>query len=435
MKPDLNSKSLSFYIFAGVILVFFLIFLIYPVLYILKEAFFPSGRFSLDLFGLLWTNPTTRESMANSLKLGVTVTLLTSLVSLPLALIFSKYQFPGKTWFSSLLLLPLIIPPFVGAIGIKQFLSRFGSLNLILMDRGWITDPIDFLGSAGFWGVVFLEALHLYPIMYLNLTASLARFDPVYDEAARSLGASYWRRFRTVILPLVLPGYFAGAILVFLWAMTDLGTPLIFDYSRVVPMMIFNMVTDIHSNPLGYGLVVFILLFTITCFVLSRRWAGGKTYETTIKGFTDNREIDLWENRSLIRMVGLGSIYLYIFAVLAISALPHITVLIQSLSGEWFMTILPSRWTFQHYRAVLTHPLAFSSIKTSLILSVSSTIMDIFVGVGIAYMVARKKIRGAVVLDLMTMLTLTIPGLVLAFGYIACFSGTLLDPRINPCLY
>ncbi len=429
-------RGTGYYLFAGVILVFFGVFLFYPIYYILREAFFPSGPFSLELFHLLFRNPVTRESLLNSLELGILVTFLTSILALSLALIFHRYNFYGKAWLSGLLLMPLIIPPFVGAIGIKQLFSRFGSFNLLLMNGGLMSEPIDWLGSAGFWGVVFLETLHLYPIMFLNLTASIANLDPVYDEAAQSLGAGFFRRFRTVTLPLVLPGYFAGAVLVFLWAMTDLGTPLIFNYPRVIPMMIFNMITDIYANPMGYALVVFLLLFTATCFLVARRWAGGKSYELYGKGYSAPREIDLTQPIEGMptskRWLKTGWIYLYLFIILGISALPHLGVLINSLAGEWFMTVLPTQWTFKYYQEVFTHPLAFSSIKMSLFLSLATVLVSLVLGVGIAYLTARKKIKGAFLLDALTMLTLTVPGLVLAFGYIASFSGTIFDPRVNP---
>jgi len=429
-------KGLGFYLFAGAILIYFGIFLFYPVYYIVREAFFPAGKLSLNLFGLLFQNPVTRESLINSLELGVIVTIFTSILALSLAVIFHRYNFPGKPWFSGLLLMPLIIPPFVGAIGIKQIFSRFGSFNLLLMNWGLMTDPIDWLGSAGFWGVVFLETLHLFPIMFLNLTASIANLDPVYDEAAQILGAGFFRRFRTVTLPLVLPGYFAGAVLVFLWAMTDLGTPLIFNFPRVIPMMIFNMITDIYANPMGYALVVFLLLFTATCFLLARRWAGSKSYELYGKGYSAPREVDLTKPLPGVpthkRWLKISLIYLYLIGILGISALPHLGVLLNSLAGEWFMTVLPGRWTFEYYRGVFTHPLAFSSIRMSFFLSIATVIVSLILGVGIAYLTARKKIKGAFILDALTMLTLTVPGLVLAFGYIASFSGTIIDPRVNP---
>ncbi|MFB3897049.1 MAG: ABC transporter permease [bacterium] len=418
------------FILLSFLLVFFAIFFIYPLFYVAEQSVWINGHFDLTFFKLLITHPIARLGINNSLQLALIVTLLTTLISFPLSLIFQRYPFPGKKLFSGLLLMPLIIPPFVGAIGFKQLLARFGSINLLMLKFGLISQPIDWLGAAGFWGVVILETLHLYPIMYLNITASLANLDPALEEAASGLGAKPWYRWRTVTLPLLLPGYFAGAIIVFLWSFADLGTPLIFEYRQVVPVMIYEMVTDMAANPMGYALVDSILLLTILLFLISKRIGGRKGYAS----LTKTRSVEVKELRSskisqfLRSSVLLVSLILLIF----ISILPHIGVILTSFSEEWFMTILPTKWTLKYYHLVFAHPLAASSIRNSLILSTASTILDIILGISVAYLVARKKIRGAALLDILTMLSLTIPGLILAFGYITCFSGTFLDPRVNP---
>jgi iron(III) transport system permease protein len=419
------------YILLTIILVFFAIFFIYPLFYVAEQSVWINGHFDLTFFKLLLTHPIARLGISNSLQLALVVTLLTTLISFPLSLIFQRYPFPGKKIFSALLLLPLIIPPFVGAIGFKQLLARFGSVNLLMLKFGLINQPIDWLGAAGFWGVVILETLHLYPIMYLNLTASLANLDPALEEAASGLGAKPFHRWRTVTLPLLIPGYFAGAIIVFLWSFADLGTPLIFEYRQVVPVMIFEMVTDMAANPMGYALVDSILLLTIILFLVSKRIGGRKGYASLTRK-TEIATAELKESNRVIRFFRSSGLLLLLIILIFISILPHIGVILTSLSEEWFMTILPTKWTLKYYHLVFAHPLAASSIRNSLILSASSTILDILLGISVAYLVARKKIRGAAFLDILTMLSLTIPGIILAFGYITCFSGTFLDPRVNP---
>jgi iron(III) transport system permease protein len=415
----------------AILLLFFSVFFIYPLFYVAEQSVWINGHFDLTFFKLLLTHPIARQGISNSFQLALVVTLLTTLISFPLALIFQRYQFLGKRIFSGLLLLPLIIPPFVGAIGFKQLLARFGSVNLIMLKFGLITQPLDWLGAAGFWGVVILETLHLYPIMYLNLTASLANLDPSLEEAASSLGAKPFHRWRTVTLPLMVPGYFAGAIIVFLWSFADLGTPLIFEYRKVVPVMIFEMVTDMAENPMGYALVVSVLLLTILLFIASKKIGGQKGYASLTRK-TELTVLPKQDKNKGLAFLRSSVLPLLLIVLIFISVLPHIGVILTSFSEEWFMTILPAKWTLKYYHAVFAHPLAASSIRNSLMLSTASTILDIFIGVSVAYLVARKKIKGAVLLDILTMLSLTIPGLILAFGYVTCFSGTILDPRVNP---
>src|SRR5207244_8126429 len=97
---------------------------------------------------------------------------------------------------------------------------------------------------------------------------------------------------RTITLPLILPGYFAGAIIVFIWAFTDLGTPLIFGYSRVVPVQIFDAVNDLNTNPMGYTLVVFVLVLTVALFLISKQLLARKRYEMIGRGHTAGAEAE-----------------------------------------------------------------------------------------------------------------------------------------------
>ena len=404
---------------------FFALFLLYPLGYVFSNAFFTEEGFSLVFMKLLFSSPNYTIILANSINLGLAVTLLTTLLSVPLALLLVRYNFPGKGLLNGLILIPLVLPPFVGAIGMRQLLARFGSFNLLLLDLGVIDQPIDWLGGGSFWGVVILEALHLYPIMYLNLAAALANVDPSLEEAAKNLGANSFRLFTTVTFPLMLPGYFAGAIIVFIWAFTDLGTPLVFEYREVIAVQIFNMVTDLHQNPMGYAFVVAVIALTLFFFYLSKRILGGSGYEMLGRGHVGTAA------RPASPLMVLVS-YTVVLAISALGILPHLGVVLTSLAERWFLTVLPSEYTLQFYQSVFTHELTLLSIKNSLLLSSVSTVIDIVLGVAIAYFLARKRIPGRTVLDAVAMLPLALPGLVLAFGYVAAFSATWLDARINP---
>ncbi len=382
-------------------------------------------RLHLRYFALMFKDPIIARCIRNSLCIAVSVTLLTTLLSVPLALLLTRYRLPCKRLLSSLVLVPMIMPPFVGAIGMRQILALHGSVNQLLMRIGLVDAPIDWLGGSGFWGVVVLEVLHLYPIMYLNVAAALANVDPAMEEAAQNLGAGGWHVLRRVTFPLMLPGFFAGAIIVFIWALTDLGAPLILNYYNVVPVQIFNKVGEIHENPMGYALVVLVLLFTIVAFVISKRVVAGREYAMMSKGSTASHE------RPIGLLPGLAAVA-FVLGVIAAALVPHVSVVLTSIAERWSMTILPEGYTLRYYRLALTHKLASTSVRNSLFLSVMATYVDVLVGVAIAYLLARKTFPGANVLDALAMLPLALPGIVLAFGYVGCFSGTMLDPRRNP---
>ena len=400
-------------------------FLFYPLAYVFRGALFPEGRFSLAFFANALASPILREAAANSFFIATVTTVLTVALAIPLAVIIVRYAFPGKALLTGLLLVPMIMPPFVGAIGMRQFLARFGSVNLMLLNAGLISTPIDWLGASRFWGVVLMEVLHLYPIMYLNVAAALANVDPSLQEAATNLGSSPWRRFRRVTLPLMMPGVFAGGIIVFIWAFTDLGTPLVFEYRRVLAVQIFDRVTDLSDNPEGYVIVVLVLVLTLIAFLAGKRLFGTQAYATIGKGGARATEKQISLTGKLCILALLGT-------VIVVASLPHVAVVLTSIRAKWFMTVLPESYTIRYYGDALGHDLTLPSIKNSIMLSSMSTVVDIVLGVAVAYVLVRRRFRGADVLDALVMLPLAIPGLVLAFGYVAAFADTPLDPRQNP---
>ena len=440
----IQSTKPSVYLILSPILLFFVAFLIYPLLYIFKAAFWIDGRFTLTYFQLMVTDANTRALVINSFKLGVFVTLATTLVSLPLAYFLTRYQFPGRRLMQGVILVPMIMPPFVGAIGMKMFFGLYGSVNMLLSKIGVInlSQPIDWFGG-GFWGVVLMATLHLYPIMYLSVAAALANIDPSLEEAAENMGASRFKLFWTVTVPLMTPGYFAGAILVFIWAFTDLGTPLIFDYNEVIAVRIFRQVTDANVNPMGYALVVLIVVLTASAFYLSKQWTSGRNYEMIGRGHVGSREIT---GNKLI----CTAIYLFVGGLTLVALLPHISVVLVSLTpdaSQWRLSILPKSYTFEHYLTVFTHEDTLPSILNSFKYSIFSTLLALVMGIAIAYLLTRKHLPFSNLLDALAMLPLALPGIVLAFGYVGSFADTspilrhmpeniitVIDPRQNPML-
>ena len=418
-RYDLSWPILTFLL---ALAAFFAVFLFYPLWYAFVNAFVIDGELTTLYFRLMGTNPIYREVILNSFRLGVITTLATTLLTLPIAFLIARYDFGGKGFLNGLILVPMVLPPFVGAIGMQQMFARFGSINLLLLKLGLVDRPVDWFGG-GFAGVVILEVLHLYPIMYLNVAAALSNIDPSLEEAARNLGSKGFRLFRTVTFPLMLPGYFAGAIIVFIWAFTDLGTPLIFNYRKVVAVEIFNSISNINENPMAYALVVFVLLLTAFFFFLSKTLLGGRHYDVVGRG---SAGLQRASRRQVVFIYG------FMLCLTGVALLPHISVFLTSISEQWFMSVVPQEVTAKYYTKVFEHPISSSSISMSLMLSVLSTVADIVLGVSIAYLLTRTRIPFKGMLDALSMLPLAIPGLVLAFGYLAGFSGTFLDARHYP---
>ncbi|MDD5262329.1 MAG: iron ABC transporter permease [Methylacidiphilales bacterium] len=408
---------------------FFALFLLYPLFTLLGGAFYVETQFqghtlrhfSLQYFLIIFENPFYRECFINSLLLAVWTTLFCLLLSIPLAWVFTRRIFPGKQILSRLLLLPLILPPFVGAIGLKQFFARFGSLNLLLNHIGLIDlkHPPDWFGSGGFFGIILLQVLHLYPILFLSVQAALANLDPSLRDAAQNLGARGWHVFRSITLPLAMPGIFAGASIVFVGAFTDLGVPLMFDFQTTVPTQIFNLVTQ-TDNPLGYALVVLTLALVAIIFLLGRKCGEGN-YSMLGRSAVHSDVIRLKPAAGCV-------VTCSILFLIGVSILPHLSVILQSFAARWFMTVLPAQWSGEYFTEIFHLELTTLSIRNSLFYSICSAALDLLLGLGIAWLLAREKFKGRSLLDVMAMLPLALPGLVLAFAYFTAFSHPPLDP-------
>ncbi|MCH2147810.1 MAG: iron ABC transporter permease [Phycisphaerales bacterium] len=410
----LRRRLVPYMLLAG-LLVFFAAFLLYPIWLTIASGFESDGG-GLTLYHIVdvFRDDSTRRGLFNALGIAVATTILSLVIALPLAVLAARFNFPGKGIVSSLILVPLILPPFVGAIGLHHLLGRSGSFNTLLIDLGFISEGVDFIGHGGFWAIVFVEALHLYPILYLNATAALANLDPALEEAAENLGASPWRRFKDVVLPLIRPGLFAGATIVFIWSFTELGTPLMFNYQEVTPVQIFNGIKEMAASRQPYALTAVLLLCAVSFYVVGKLVFGGKAYAMYSKASVQSTPARLSGWLGIAALLGFAS-------VIGLAVLPHVSVVLTSLAGEasWYDSVFPKDWTLSHFGQALSHPLAVGSIQNSLLYSTCAVALDLVVGLFIAYIVVRTRIRGRGLLDALSMMPLAVPGLVMAFGYVA----------------
>ena len=398
-----------------VVAALFGVFFIYPAAMVIREAFYVKGTgFTLAFVGEVFANPVYVEGLWNAFLLGVTSTLASLVLAFPLALLAHRYKFPLKGPLSALILVPLVLPPFVGAVGVKQMLGVKGALNALLTDLGLMAPdaPVDWLGEGRFWGIVLMNALHLYPILYMNIAAALSHLDPAMEQAAQNLGCPPWKRLWRITLPLTMPGIFAGGAIVFIWSFTELGVPLVFDYTRVAPVQVYDGIKDLGSNPFPYALVAIMLVVSALVFVVSKTLLARSGLGTAPRPKGRQSEVEL---------TGLkGWVCALVFlAVFLLASLPHLGVILLSGAEDWYGTILPEAFTTHHYKEALGHPLVVPSIRNSLLYASGSTILDILLGLAIAWVVVRSDIKGRGILDALVMLPLAVPGLVLAFGYLA----------------
>ena len=380
------------------------------------------------LFVEVFRNAVYRQGLLNSLGIAVVTTSMVFVISVGLAVIYDRYDFPGKSWCNLLMMLPMILPPFVGALGFRKILGHYGVINALLVRCG--LERVDFLGGSGcFWSVCLIEALHLYPIFYLNVVTALGNLDPSLDEAAANLGSSKFTRFFRIKLPLIRPGILAGASLVLVWSFTELGTPLMFGYTRTTAVQIFNGLNELETNPLPYTLVVIMLVFSALLYIGAKLALGRHAVATMPKAGMGSsaRKLKSW------RKFLPGAAFV---GVSLAAASPHIALVLCAFFRRYNDTLLPEEFTWDNFSNALSNPLVLPSINNSLRYSLLAMALAVVIGVVTALASVRWKLRFSGAADLLTMLPLAVPGMVVAFGYLGMsrypWARSFFHPVENP---
>ncbi len=398
--------SLGLYVFFGA-------FFLWPIYRVVDRGFTTqSGHFTFQYVELIFTDPQFLRGLVNAVVIAVAVTALCMLLAAPLAILSVRYEFPGRALLSGLMLAPLVLPPFVGAIGIRLILGRLGPLSVLLgFGHG---AGFDWLGRFRAAGIILVETLHLYPLILLNLQAALANIDPTLEQAAANLGASSWTVLRRVTLPLIRPGIFAGCTLTLIWSFTELGTPLIFGFQTITPVQIFEQLTDVADNPLPFALVVVTLAVAVGLYLIGKVLLG-RAYETAAT------KASIAQSPKRIRGFRAVAACIPFILVLMLALLPHLSVILTSISvtGQWYRSILPKSFTAAHYLSALTDELAIPSVANSALYASLATALALIVGLGVAVVATRSQLIDRGLIDALSMLPLAVPGLVLAFGYLA----------------
>ena len=401
----LNSTSL-------IIGIFLLLFLVVPIVQVFYVSFLDvNGDFTLVNFSDFFKNQLFIESLYNSFYVAFFSVVLASVFALPLAYFTSRFNFRGSVIIQSLGFIPLIMPPFVGAVAMKLFFGTNGSVNLLLDQYFGFKIPF----MEGLNGVIFVEAVHYFPFILINLITSLNNIDRSMEESAQSLGSKGFGLFKRIVLPLSMPGYIAGASLVFLKVFDDLGTPLLLDINNMLAPQAYLRISSIGINdPMGYVIAVILVVTSILAVWVAKIALGGKDYSMLQKGGGGmiKREMKPRQKITAYSVVGL-----ILFLVLS----PHIALTLLSFGTIWSFSVVPDAYTLSHYKSIIFDNSIF--IKNTMLYCTIAAFIDIVLAFFISYIVLRTKIKGRHLLDYIAMSAIAIPGLVLGIGYLRTFNA------------
>ena len=410
----LQTRSLGTHSLAFAILLFLVVFLLVPVAKVIFVAFedVQSGGFTLVNFVDFFNTTLFRESFLNSLYVGLMSVLVASVFALPLAYFTTRFNFSGAIIIQTLGVIPLIMPPFVGAVAMQLLFGDNGTFNLLLDEHLGFTVPF----MRGLNGVIMVESIHYFPFILINLSAALNNIDRSMEESAQSLGSNGFRLFRRIVFPLAMPGYVAGAALVFLKVFDDLGTPLLLNVNNMLAPQAYLRISSIGiSDPMGYVISVFLVLFSLLALRTSTLALKGRDYSTAQKGGGGlmKRDLRFWEK--------IGS-YFVIVLILFLVLSPHIGLTLLSFGTIWSFSPLPDAYTLAHYAEVFQNSTSLKYISNTLLYAGLAATIDVIIGTAIAYIVLRIGLKARKTLDYLATAALAIPGVVLGIGYLRTFN-------------
>jgi iron(III) transport system permease protein len=394
---------------------------IYPLSVLLIESLkiADTGAFGVGNFLEFFEDTYYLKTFGNTLLLSTLVLLTATIFGIPLAYILARYRQRGKTIFTALILLPIVLPAFAGVFAFIIFFGKFGTLNLLLMEAGLIKTPINFI--YGLHGLVFIQALHMLPFIVLSLAAGFTQIDPSFEEAAEAEGASGFRRFITITLPLCTPTYLGGAVIVFLWPFTDWLTPLIVGKVDFLPSVAYINIayhfTDVHRKYMGIVAVVVSSVVCISLFLLARWWVERKKYTGLSKGTTSEGRVI--EPGPLMKT----GAYLYMGLIAFIVLLTPIVLGLSAFSRRWVFEPFPTHWTLENFRVILSEsPLL---IQNSFVYSGVALVIGVVFGLPAAYVIVRTRVRSKDALDFVITLMLAFPGIAVGVSYLLAFWNTI----------
>ncbi|HKK07760.1 MAG TPA: ABC transporter permease subunit, partial [Gemmatimonadota bacterium] len=400
---------------AAPVLALLLWLVVYPNLVVLRESFGTGGRFVLDAYHEFFTTGSELRALWASVWISAASVALSALIGVPLAFLFSRYEFPGRGVFGALAALPVLLPPLVGVIAFLFLFGESGILTRTVQAVLGLSSPPWRLSGAP--AILLVHAYTMYVYFYLFVRAGLSRLDEGALEAARSLGAGRWTVLRRVTLPLLGPSLSAAALLVFMTSMASFSAPYVFGGGfRVLTTQIYASKLS-GALPLAMVETVVLAGVSVAFLWVLRRLEGEGRVASVGKGLGAARKrVDSPWVRAALAAAGVGGVVFLL--------LPHLTLLLVSFvpQGSWTTQILPHRFTLANYGSLAADPRLLEPILNSLEMASLATAANLLLCFVAAWLVVRRRFRGRGLLRVLLVLPWALPGTVIALGLATTFS-------------
>ena len=403
-----RQKGLYWGIVTIIILVFCVIFILYPFGRLFMQSFFEDGKFTFANYVKFFGKASYRKVLGNTMKVSISATLLGVLLGLPMAYVSSRFNIWGKKAINACVVLSMLSPPFIGAYSWILLLGKAGYITKFFENTfGW-----DIGSIYGFKGILLVFTLKLFPYVYMYTSTALQNFDSALEEASESLGVHGFARIRRVTLPIIMPTILSAALIVFMTSMADFGTPVLIGRGyKVLTVLIYERYLSEVSTQASFAsaMAVVAVIFTMAVLFLQKWILNRKSY--TMSAMRPPEVVKLSTGKRI-----LASAFVWLVALIAM--LPQITIIITSFrntNGSQFV----EGFGLENYRAIASR---VGSIKNTYMFSIMAIVLMMVLGLHLPYIIVRRRGKVANVLDTLAMFPYVIPGSVIGIGMVLAFN-------------
>ena len=364
-----------------VLIAFLTLFILYPLAILMVDSVVGEHGPTLDVFARVLAMPTFDTAITNTLSLGLFVGVAAALIGLLFAYVEEYVQLKSRLMsglFKLVSLLPVVSPPFVLSLSV---IMLFGKAGIITRHMLGIYDN----NVYGFWGIALVQTMTFFPVCYMMFKGLLKNIDPSLEEAARDMGASRWKVFTSVTLPLVLPGIGNAFLVTFIESIADFANPMLIGGSfDTLATSIYLQITGAYDKQGAAAMAVVLLLITLAMFVVQK----------------------------------------YV--------LEYICVPFGALFKTWgYDFTLTTKW----FQQMFTMHHGFQAFRDSFLLSLIAAPITALLSMVISYLVVKRRFRSRGFIEAVSMLAMAVPGTVLGVGYIRGFSGGIFHTGVLQGLY
>ncbi len=261
----------------AVLIAFLTLFILYPLAILLVDSFVTENGFTLDVFKRIMAMTNFRRAITNTLKVGFLVGIASALIGLLFAYVEVYVELKTKLLeglFKVVSMLPVVSPPFVLSLSMIMLFGKSGIITRYLLH---IYDN----SVYGFWGIVIVQTLTFFPVCYMMMKGLLKNIDPSLEEAARDMGATRFKVFSTVTLPLILPGLGNAFLVTFIESIADFANPMIIGGSYdTLATTIYLQITGAYDKAGAAAMAVVLLCITLLMFAVQKYYLEAKTAAT-----------------------------------------------------------------------------------------------------------------------------------------------------------